>query len=309
MERVLSPEERIRRAEEIYNRRRTENRVRVSTSRVNIKKETKLTLYKKLILQILICFVLYFIFYLIKNSNYIFSENFINKTREFLSYDINFGNAYNSVVEYYNNHIKSFFIVEDKKENEEQNTITNEVQENTQTTNEIQEGGIGGGEDELLQESENKVQETSNEPVVQLSQMELDAKEIKEKYSMILPLTGYTTTSRYGPRTPTDIVSANHKGIDIGANEGTVFIAAMSGTVTIASGEGSYGNHIFIENGDVITVYAHCKTLYVKPGDKVEQGQKIGEVGSTGNATGPHLHFEIRKSGRTVDPEYILQFA
>ena len=139
--------------------------------------------------------------------------------------------------------------------------------------------------------------------------MELDAKEIKEKYSMILPLTGYTTTSRYGPRTPTDIVSANHKGIDIGANEGTVFIAAMSGTVTIASGEGSYGNHIFIENGDVITVYAHCKTLYVKPGDKVEQGQKIGEVGSTGNATGPHLHFEIRKSGRTVDPEYILQFA
>ena len=309
MERVLSPEERIRRAEEIYNRRRTENRVRVSTSRVNVKKETKLTLYKKLILQILICFVLYFIFYLIKNSNYIFSENFINKTREFLSYDINFGNAYNSVVEYYNNHIKSFFIVEDKKENEEQNTITNEVQENTQKTNEIQEGGIGGGEDELLQESENKVQETSNEPVVQLSQMELDAKEIKEKYSMILPLTGYTTTSRYGPRTPTDIVSANHKGIDVGANEGTVFIAAMSGTVTIASGEGSYGNHIFIENGDVITVYAHCKTLYVKPGDKVEQGQKIGEVGSTGNATGPHLHFEIRKSGRTVDPEYILQFA
>lgn len=309
MERVLSPEERIRRAEEIYNRRRTENRVRVSTSRVNVKKETKLTLYKKLILQILICFVLYFIFYLIKNSNYIFSEDFISKTREYLSYDINFGNAYNSVVEYYNDHIKSFFVVENKKENEEQNTITNEVQENTQTSNEIQEGGIGGGEDETLQESENKVEQTSNEPVVQLSQMELDAKEIKEKYSMVLPLTGYTTTSRYGPRTPTDIVSADHKGIDIGANEGTVFVAAMSGTVTIASGEGSYGNHIFIENGDVITVYAHCKTLYVKTGDKVEQGQKIGEVGSTGNATGPHLHFEIRKSGRTVNPEYILQFA
>lgn len=67
--------------------------------------------------------------------------------------------------------------------------------------------------------------------------MELDAKEIKEKYSMILPLTGYTTTSRYGPRTPTDIVSADHKGIDIGANEGTVFVAAMSGTVTVASGK------------------------------------------------------------------------
>lgn len=312
MERVLSPEERIRRAEEIYNRRRTQNRVRVSTSRVNVKKESKLTLYKKLILQILICFVLYFIFYLIKNSNYIFSEDFISKTREFLSYDINFGNAYNSVVEYYNNNIKSFFIIEnkeqDKEQNGQQNEITNEVQENSETSNEVQEGGIGGGEDENLVEN-TQVEQTATQPVVQLSQMELDAKEIKEKYSMILPLTGYTTTSRYGPRTPTDIVSANHKGIDIGANEGTVFVAAMSGTVTIASGEGSYGNHIFIENGDVITVYAHCKTLYVKQGDKVEQGQKIGEVGQTGNATGPHLHFEIRKSGRTVDPEYILQFA
>lgn len=308
MERVLSPEERIRRAEEIYNRRRTENRVRVSTSRVNVKKETKLTLYKKLILQILICFVLYFIFYLIKNSNYIFSEDFISKTREFLSYDINFGNAYNSVVEYYNNHIKSFFVVEDKKEDEQQNVLTNETQENTEISNQIEEGGIGGGEDENLVEN-TQIEQTATQPVVQLSQMELDAKEIKENYKLNLPLVGYTVTSRYGPRQGNEIVSSNHGGIDIGANEGTVFIAAMSGTVIEASGEGSFGNHIYIQEGDVVTIYAHCKTLYVKNGDKVTAGQKIGEVGATGNATGPHLHFEIRKAGRKVDPEYILQFA
>lgn len=307
MERVLSPEERIRRAEEIYNRRRTQNRVRVSTSRVNVKKESKLTLYKKLILQILICFVLYFIFYLIKNSNYIFSEDFISKTREFLSYDINFGNAYNSVVEYYNNNIKSFFIVEDKKENEEQNIITNEVQENLETSNEIQEGGIGGGEDESLGENV-EAEQTATQPVVQLSQMELDAKEIKENYNLGLPLVGYTVTSRYGPREGNEIVSSNHGGIDIGANEGTAFVAAMSGTVIEASGEGSFGNHIYIQSGDVVTIYAHCKTLYVKNGDSVTTGQKIGEVGQTGNATGPHLHFEIRKAGRKVDPEYVLQF-
>lgn len=308
MERVLSPEERIRRAEEIYNRRRTENRVRVSTSRVNVKKETKLTLYKKLILQILICFVLYFIFYLIKNSNYIFSEDFISKTREFLSYDINFGNAYNSVVEYYNNHIKSFFVVEDKKEDEQQNVITNETQENTEMSNQIEEGGIGGGEDENLVEN-TQIEQTATQPVVQLSQMELDAKEIKENYKLNLPLVGYTVTSRYGPRQGNEIVSSNHGGIDIGANEGTPFVAAMSGTVIEASGEGSFGNHIYIQEGDVVTIYAHCKTLYVKNGDKVTAGQKIGEVGATGNATGPHLHFEIRKAGRKVDPEYILQFA
>lgn len=310
MERVLSPEERIRRAEEIYNRRRTENRVRVSTSRVNVQKESKLTLYKKLILQILICFVLYFIFYLIKNSNYIFSEDFISKTREFLSYDINFGNAYNLVVEYYNNNIKSFFAIEeeDKKENEEENTNINEVQENTEEVNQIQEGGIGGGEDETLGE-ETEVEQTATQPVVQLSQMELDAKEIKENYNFSLPLVGYTVTSRYGPREGNEIVSSNHGGIDIGANEGTVFVAAMSGTVIEASGEGSFGNHIYIQDGDVVTIYAHCKTLYVQKGDVITQGQKIGEVGQTGNATGPHLHFEIRKAGRKVDPEYVLTFA
>ena len=57
------------------------------------------------------------------------------------------------------------------------------------------------------------------------------------------------------------------------------------------------------------TIYAHCKTLYVKKGDIITQGQKIGEVGQTGNATGPHLHFEIRKAGRKVNPEYVMTFA
>lgn len=71
---------------------------------------------------------------------------------------------------------------------------------------------------------------------------------------------------------------------------------------------GDLGNHIKIVNGDVMTVYAHCKTIYVKQGDSISQGQAIGEVGSTGNATGPHLHFEIRKENRYVDPDLILDF-
>ena len=137
--------------------------------------------------------------------------------------------------------------------------------------------------------------------------MEIDANDIKANYSLILPLKG-TVTSRFGTRTPTDIVSANHAGIDIGVNEGTVFVASMEGTVTNVSSEGSYGNHVYIQNGDVTTLYAHCKTIYVNTADKVTQGQQIGEVGSTGNATGPHLHFEIRKSDRVVNPEYILAF-
>ena len=55
-------------------------------------------------------------------------------------------------------------------------------------------------------------------------------------------------------------------------------------------------------------MYAHCKTIYVKEGDKIKQGQSIGEVGSTGNATGPHLHFEIKRENRYVNPDLILKF-
>lgn len=73
-------------------------------------------------------------------------------------------------------------------------------------------------------------------------------------------------------------------------------------------GSGGYGNHVYIEKDDVTTLYAHCKTIYVKEGETIIQGQQIGEVGQTGNATGPHLHFEIRKANRVVNPEYILNF-
>jgi murein DD-endopeptidase MepM/ murein hydrolase activator NlpD len=58
----------------------------------------------------------------------------------------------------------------------------------------------------------------------------------------------------------------------------------------------------------VITLYAHCKTIYVKEGDTITQGQQLGEVGSTGNVTGPHLHFEVRKSERLVNPDDLLEF-
>ena len=94
----------------------------------------------------------------------------------------------------------------------------------------------------------------------------------------------------------------------MGADEGTAIYAAMDGTVEVASGEGEYGKHLDIVNNDVLTRYAHCSKLLVKKGEKVKKGQKIAEVGSTGNSTGPHLHFEIRRDNRTVNPEAIIEF-
>lgn len=299
MEKAMNKEERIRRAEEIYYRRKREGGVRVSTiSNVNTKGKPEYILFKKLILQVLICLVIYLIFYMIKNSNYIFSEDVINKTKEFLSYDINFKNIYNSGIEFYNNNIKQVIdnIGKDNNQNENQglleeylnqdsNTQTNstidqnQIQENI-INNEIienTEGGIGGGN--LTEVSADEIDNSVN-----LSQMEIDANEIKSKFNFIVPLSG-TITSRYGPRTPTDIVSANHEGIDIGGNEGTIFVAAMEGTVTSVVYGGDYGNHIYIQNEDVVTLYAHCKTIYKTKGENILQGEPIGEVGSTGKAT------------------------
>lgn len=324
MERALSAEERIRKAEEIYQRRKMQNSsgIRVSTSHVNTNNKKEYMLFKKLILQIAICLLIYFIFYMIKNSNYIFSEDVMTKTREFLSYDINFQELYTKAGDYYNNNLKGL-IVKGKNEttNEISNGITNETtniisNEQTENANEVNEqtineqvaGGIGGGEDsDVLSATTETSADEESQSQEPLSQMEIDANYIKENYSFTLPLKG-TISSRYGARTPTEIVSANHAGIDIAVNAGTKFVAAMEGEVTFVSSEGGYGNHVYIQNGDVITIYAHCQTIYVKQGDKISQGEQIGEVGSTGNATGPHLHFEVRRENRVVNPEYIMDF-
>lgn len=121
---------------------------------------------------------------------------------------------------------------------------------------------------------------------------------------LIKPISsGYTITSRFGPRS-----SGTHTGLDIAAPMGTAIHAAASGTVTtVIWSNVSYGNHIIIthDNG-VQTLYSHCSDLYVSEGDYVAQGEKIAAVGSTGNSTGPHLHFEIRINNSRVNPQHYL---
>lgn len=94
-----------------------------------------------------------------------------------------------------------------------------------------------------------------------------------------------------------------HRAVDIGAPHGTAIYAADAGTVTYAGWRTSYGYVVEIDHGNGYqTLYAHCSKLLVSRGQKVSKGQTIARIGSTGNSTGPHVHFEIKKNGSHVNP-------
>ena len=94
-----------------------------------------------------------------------------------------------------------------------------------------------------------------------------------------------------------------HEGIDIAAALGTPIHAAASGTVIHAGWLGGYGNLVVVDHGDgLATAYAHAFAILVAVGQQVSQGDTLSLVGSTGNSSGPHLHFEVRVNGSAVDP-------
>lgn len=120
----------------------------------------------------------------------------------------------------------------------------------------------------------------------------------------VTPVSG-VITSRFGNRE--SIRSYGHTGLDIGAPKGTKIKAAASGTVIFAGTSGGYGKVVKISHGSGIkTYYAHCSKLYVKEGQKVNAGDVIAAVGSTGNSTGNHLHFEVIKNGVELNPQNYL---
>ena len=293
MDRALSVEEKIKRAEEIYARRHSSEPINRSTLRVNESSNKKdIKLLKKMIIQILICVLIYMVIYVIQNSQFIFSEEFLKKVNEILSYDMNFNEIYTNC----SNYIMQFINKEDKKN--EENTVEGNNNENT--NNEL---AIGGANEGIIEKTQ---QEEAEQIEENLTQEEKDINAIKQTTSFIKPIEG-TITSAFGNRNPTTAtVPTNHTGTDIAANLGTKIKSATDGEVVLNSEEGDFGKHLKIQIGEVSIIYAHCNALYVKQGDKVVQGQEIAEVGSTGNSTGPHLHFEIRYQERTVDPQKIL---
>lgn len=117
----------------------------------------------------------------------------------------------------------------------------------------------------------------------------------------VLPVTG-KISSRYGESSR--LRKSTHTGLDIACTTGTDIKVASKGKVTFAEYNGAYGNLVKVDHGNgVETWYGHCSKIYTKVGAEVQAGDIIAAVGSTGNSTGPHLHFEIRINGETVNPQ------
>ena len=129
----------------------------------------------------------------------------------------------------------------------------------------------------------------------------------REITDMVWPVKG-RLTSGFGYRQhPMGGQRKFHRGIDIAAPRGREIRAAQNGEVVSAGRRGSYGLAVILKHDKTYsTLYGHCSVLSVKVGQRVEQGETIARIGSSGVSTGPHLHFEIRQAGRAVDPRPFL---
>lgn len=208
-----------------------------------------------------------------------------------------------------NNDIKTYV---DSEENAKE--IVNQVNEKYKQNNN-NNNNINIGIKQIYTENEIEIEENENAIQKIITIADQTIKEEKSGNDTTLsiindikiserPVSGMLT-SRYGERS--SIRSSIHTGLDIATSSGTPIKACSSGTIIFAEYKGSYGNLVKIDHGNgVETWYGHCSKIYAIEGQKINAGDIIATVGSTGNSTGPHLHLEIRINGESVNPQKYL---
>lgn len=334
----LSEEERLRRAEEVAYRR--QNRIPVDEITTHESQDRKLTRFGKFSLQIIVSICLFGVVYFV-NERYSFA---LDKIKPVMNDDTDFVKMYQTINYVFKNIADDY--AANAETNDKQNSLSGEknsgvINENisdnkasidnkNSADNKISVEEINSNGSNLLNDKNNleKNQIQNNDDLSnkdsnensdgdtknssgnnenESSNQQDDVKYIKSNFSFIKPVEGIIS-SRFGEREATEVVSANHQGIDIAVNTGTDVKASMKGKVKEVSIYGDYGTHIIIENEDVITLYAHLSEALVSEGEEIEQGRVIAKTGSTGKSTGPHLHFEIRRNNVAVNPQDILEF-
>ena len=169
------------------------------------------------------------------------------------------------------------------------------------TTDKEEKSTLKVAKADLKEDIETKIEKVEKEIA---KQKEIESHTVQGVYLEVTPVSGIIT-SRFGNRE--SIRSYGHTGLDIAAPGGTPIKAAADGTVTFSGYSGGYGYVVKMSHGNGIeTYYGHCSALYVSAGEKVEAGDTIAAVGSTGNSTGNHLHFEVRVNGNEVNPQNYL---
>ena len=199
------------------------------------------------------------------------------------------------------------------KADAEQQTV---VLTNTKTILENQISSLTESEQSL--KSQIDIYKKQQEELENLIQYAIRSSTYELRYSggiMVWPtLTTSYITSQYGSRLhPIQGIIKNHAGIDIGGSTGNPVYAAADGVIIYSQyNTGGYGNLVMIDHGTnsegvkIVTLYGHGNKLLRNVGESVKQGELIMEIGSTGNSTGPHVHFEVRENGVAVDPKKYL---
>ena len=154
-------------------------------------------------------------------------------------------------------------------------------------------------EEAAQQEEEGEQEQPQEEPSYYDEEEEEEEEEYYEPYgggSLLWPLPGYSHLSTY-------FMEGGHRGIDIPAPSGTPILAAAGGTVIKSQWNNSYGNYVAISHGNgLVTLYAHASALCCSVGDVVSAGETVALIGTTGNSTGNHLHFEVQLNGSLMNP-------
>lgn len=249
-----------------------------------MEKKKKDYLLKTLGIQFLVCALLFgFLFALQKSNSSLFST-----FRTLFSAELEKNLTTKDVKEAFQqigNIAKS-----DKSDDKETNA---ETEDNTLAASVLAEGGV-----DLSVDQKGKLPDN----------VSLDKYKLND--SIVLPVEGKITSPFAFRVHPITGKYGFHCGVDIAASTGTHIRAAYDGKVVVASYDQWNGNHIKIQHANgIMTVYCHCSKLYVKEGQHVRGGDVIGAVGSTGESTGPHLHFEFRINGKSYDPQYALKTA
>lgn len=274
--------------------------------------ETKIRAYSSIVKQLLISVMILGIIVAIRNYQNPTAKFIISNIKTSITHEVNLKNIYSNI----STMVKKFIeeLNKDLPDEITNTPVQNEGNTNS-TANQQQTKPIENTKeataDDIDTNTDVPSEDTSIEPIAtpvisSLDAMEIDISSIKKEYNLGVPVSG-KITSGIGIRiNPITHKQELHSGLDIEASRGAPIKACLAGDVSFAGKSSTYGNYVKIQTNDVTLIYAHCSKLYVKTGDKIKKGQKIATVGSTGLSTGNHLHLEIVKEGRIVDPEKII---